>query len=78
MMKVEDNLITVRDLIRTLRNVSGGVHRGDPSQKEPNQEVITELQKQLFVGGAEVGLRSMRAIGRVVLKGLKPFEINDS
>lgn len=73
-MIINNQEITVGDLIKYLRNVQGGVHIG--SAKNEKQEILQKLQNELFVGGLVAGLRLLSAISRVVIKGMAPLKKN--
>lgn len=64
-------IITVLDLIKFLSNVQGAVHLGNP--RETKDEVLEQVEETLTVGGVPAGIRTICAIGRVVLKGLDPL-----
>jgi len=72
-MVVNGETITVKELIRFLRNKQGSVHFDDVSLT-PKDRLLKELQATLFIGGVNSGLRLMRAIARVVVKGLDPLK----
>lgn len=63
--------ITVLDLIKFLSHVQGAVHSGNP--KVTKEEILKEAEETLTVGGMPAGIRTICAIGRVVLKGLDPL-----
>lgn len=64
-------VITVLDLIKFLSHVQGAVHSGNP--KEVKEKILKEAESALTVGGMPAGIRTVCAIGRVVLKGLYPL-----
>lgn len=68
---INSKLITVLDLIKFLSHVQGAVHSGSP--KDDKDKLLKNAEKNLTVGGMPAGLRSIKAIGRVVLKGLDPL-----
>jgi len=70
---VEGRNISLGELIKFIRNVKGGVHVGPPKEE---QLILAEIQKNFFIGGHAAGLHSMKAIARIVIKGLKPLQIN--
>lgn len=72
-MVVNSEIITIKDLIRFLRNKQGSVHVDEVSLTDKDK-LLKELQATLFVGGVNSGLRLMRAIARVVVKGLNPLK----
>lgn len=72
-MQINGISITVRDLIRFLRNVRGGVHRGSPDNTKEKEVAMHDMQQFFGIGGLPAGIRIMRAIGRVTLKSLRPL-----
>lgn len=68
-MVIESEIITVKELIRFLRNKQGGVHNDNISLTEKDK-ILKELQATFRIGGVAAGLRSMGAISRVVVRGL--------
>lgn len=72
-MVVKGEAITVKDLIRFLRDKQGSVHADNVSLTDKDK-LMKELQATLFIGGTNSGLRLMRAIARVVIKGLNPLK----
>jgi hypothetical protein len=62
---------TVRDIVTTVANVLGGVHKGKP--KDSDQELLSELNAALQVMGAGAAVQQMRRIGRIALQGLTPL-----
>jgi hypothetical protein len=73
-MVVKGEIITVKDLIRFLRNKQGSVHVDNVSLTDKDK-ILKELQSTLFIGGINAGLRLTRAISRVVIKGLEQLKI---
>ncbi len=74
-MTIGPEILTVKDLIKFLRNKQGGVHYDNVASvdKEP---VLKELQETMGIAGVTAGLRLMRAISRVVVRGLQPLKQN--
>lgn len=70
-MTVSGERRTIKDIIRHVSNVAGGVHH-DPT---PDQEyaILVELARAFSVGGLPAGFRILKAIGRVTLRGLQPL-----
>jgi hypothetical protein len=60
---------TIRQLVIYVAHVMGGVHAGSPTA---DQEALSRIGT-LYVGGLPAGLGLMRAILKVVLKGLEPL-----
>lgn len=59
---------TVHDIIDYLAHVAGGVHLGRP--KSDAEKAMADLQKQFVFMDMTAASRMIRAIGRVVLRGL--------
>jgi hypothetical protein len=70
-MLVRDREITVKDILSHTANVAGAVHRGNP--RDVSQETLQYLEGQISVGGYPADVRSLQAIGRVVLRALQPL-----
>ena len=70
-MVVKGQTVTVRDLIDQLAHIEGAVHSGSP--REQREATLKEASREVFVGGLPAGLRQVRAVGRVVLRGLAPL-----
>jgi hypothetical protein len=62
---------SVRDVVLFEANVMGAIHAG--SAKEDKDRVFLELNSALAIGGHRVSLRQLKAISRVVLRGLEPL-----
>lgn len=71
-MLINGVVITVLDLIKFQSHVQGAVHSGDP--RSDKEKVLKNAEETFTVGGMPGGLRSIKAIGRVVLKGLEPLK----
>jgi len=65
-------LYTVKDVIRQLAHVEGGVHAGTPEDERERQ--LTEWSRFARIGGRETTIYTILAIGRVVMKGLQPLK----
>lgn len=63
--------VSVKELIQHAAHVKGGVHLGEP--KSDKDRALSELASSLSIGGYSAGTGPMKAIGRVVLKGLQPL-----
>jgi hypothetical protein len=68
-MIINSETINIKDLIRFLRNKQGGVHNDNISLTDKDK-ILKELQGRFGIMGVPAGLRLMRAISRVVAKGL--------
>lgn len=63
---------SVKDVIRQLAHVEGGIHAGSPENEK--ERILTESAQQIAVGGYAPAAAAVRAVGRVVCKGLKPLK----
>lgn len=68
---VHGEVFTVKHLIEQLAHIEGAVHSGSP--KTHREEVLQQIERRLYVGGLPAGVRQMRSIARVVLRGLAPL-----
>lgn len=71
-MLVDGNLITVRELIKQIAHIEGAVHSGRPTSNK--ETVLKECSRTFGIGGLPAGIRLLRAIARVALKGLEPLK----
>jgi hypothetical protein len=67
-MIVQGNTISVRDLIDYVANVAGGVHFGDP--KRDKRAIMVALDGQWKLGGIDVSMRCLVAVGQIVTEAL--------
>jgi len=65
-------LISAKDVLQHAAYVLGGHHAGD-ARSEPAQ-LIERFRKQFIVMDAPAGMRTVRAISRVVARGVRPLE----
>jgi hypothetical protein len=66
--------ITVRDTILHTANVVGAVHAGKPHpSREETGRLLENMAAQLQIGGCRPDVRSLQAIGRVVVRALAPL-----
>jgi hypothetical protein len=72
LMIIDREVIEVRDLIKFLSHVMGGVHSGRP--KNSKEIALLEIQKYLGLGGLPAGIRTIMSVARVVIKGLEPLK----
>lgn len=72
-LKHGNEIFTVRELILHIAHVGGAIHSGTP--KTDKDRILKGIGETLFIGGLPAGLRTMRAIGRVVVKGLKRLKM---
>jgi len=70
-MRLQGEWVTVRDLIDHLCHIEGAVHSQRPENRR--EELLREVAKQIYVGGLPAGIRQVRSIGRVVVRGLTPL-----
>lgn len=63
---------TIREVIRQLAHVEGGVHAGKP--KGEKERILTDAATQMTIGGYAPQVAAIRAVGRVVYKGLIPLK----
>ena len=68
-LMISGDTVTIRDLIDQLANIEGGVHSGKPDDK---QKVLQAVSQRIYIGGLPAGVRQVRAIIRIVLRGLAP------
>ncbi|MDO8379762.1 hypothetical protein [Phenylobacterium sp.] len=64
--------LTIRHIIGYARNVAGGTHH-DPTQQHREYAALAEARDFVSVGGSPLGVRQLRAIGRVVVRALQPL-----
>lgn len=67
-MIIDGTTITVLDLIKFLSHVQGSVHVRNP--KNDKERVQKKFEETIKIGGMPGEIRSVKAIGRVVIKGL--------
>ena len=72
-MIINSKIFTVKDLIRFLRNKQGGVHNDDVSLDDKDK-ILKDLQNNFGIRGVPAGLSLLRAISRVVIKGLSSLK----
>ena len=63
--------INIKDLIQHMAHVEGAIHPGIPKSDE--EKILKGLGRILGIGGLPVGIRLLKAIARVVLRGLQPL-----
>ncbi|HJQ92998.1 MAG TPA: hypothetical protein VJ874_01800 [Candidatus Thermoplasmatota archaeon] len=68
---VKPTMYTVKDFIRFGAHVLGGVHAGDPEHHD--DQVLLAFNQQFQIGGEDGCIRTLRAIARVVHRGLVPL-----
>jgi hypothetical protein len=70
-LAVNEFPIAVKDVIRYVAHVKGAVHAGEP--KNDQERALIHMATAMQIGGFDPGVRSLLAIARVVLKGLRPL-----
>ena len=70
------NTITIKDLIQHMAHVEGAIHPGTPKSDE--EKILKELGQTFGIGGLPAGIRLLKAISRVVLKGLQTLRLEIS
>jgi hypothetical protein len=70
-MLVGEQEISVRDLIDHVSHVAGAVHAGQP--RHEREQALQAAAEEIQVGGYPPDVRALQAVGRVVLKGLRPL-----
>lgn len=68
---VRGHIYTLREIVLFEANVMGGVHAGTP--KAEKERALARINSHVAIQGARVSLRQLRAIGRIVLRGLQPL-----
>jgi hypothetical protein len=73
-LRVRGKDVTVRDTILHTANVVGAIHPGKPHpDRQETAELIEELASSLQIGGYRPDVRTLQAIGRIVLKAMAPL-----
>jgi hypothetical protein len=62
---------SVRDVIKFASDVAGGVHH--TSNPKERQKLVADYSAHFGIGGLPGGIRQLKAIARVTLKGLRPL-----
>ena len=70
-LMVGGHVYSVRDVLRHMAYVGGTIHAYDPSDEK--DQALHEIRGLLQTGGVGPGLRTLRAIGRVVLVCMGPL-----
>lgn len=71
-MIIDGHVFSVKDLILHVSNIQGSIHAGD--SRTDKEKTLTKLAETIFIGGLPAGIRLLRAVARVVLKGLDPLK----
>jgi hypothetical protein len=67
-LKINDVLFTVVDLLKYEAHIKGGVHAGKPDNDK--QGILVFYENNTLINGIRMSLNQLKSIGRVVLKGL--------
>jgi|tagenome__1003787_1003787.scaffolds.fasta_scaffold20362252_1 hypothetical protein len=70
-MLVGTREITVRDVVSHVAHVGGDVHLGEP--QDESQQALKATEGVFSIGGYPPDVRSLQAIGRIVLRALLPL-----
>jgi hypothetical protein len=65
--------LTIGDVIRQVANVLGGVHAG--TEREPQEHALAAVSEAFVIGGLDPVTRSLEAVGRVVVRAVRPLQI---
>jgi hypothetical protein len=65
--------LTVKDVIRQVAHVLGGVHAG--SAQDAKEHALADVSATFRVGGLDPVIRSLQAFGRVVVRALQPLRV---
>jgi len=68
----EGKFYTVKDVVKYVSNIMGGVHFDTPSNEV--EIALEKIKNFILFGDLNTPLRSLRAIGRIVLKSLNPLK----
>jgi hypothetical protein len=71
LLTVRGQPFTLREIVQFEAHVMGAVHAGTP--KEEKERALVEINRYFAIGGYRTSLRQLRAISRVILKGLAPL-----
>ncbi|MDO7885711.1 hypothetical protein Q5H89_10075 [Hymenobacter sp. CA2-7] len=69
----QERVITVREIILMVAHVNGGVHLGQPKNKNPEQVDLLAIDKIFSLGGVPTTLHCLLALTKVVLEALSPI-----
>jgi hypothetical protein len=71
-LKLGDQILTIRDVIDIAANILGGVHKDEPNTAKAR--AISEFSRVVSVGGRSIAAAQLKPIALVVLDGLVPLE----
>jgi hypothetical protein len=63
---------TVRDVIQQVANILGGIHAG--SEQNPREQALAAVSAAFVIEGLDPVIRSLAAVGRVVVRALRPLQ----
>jgi hypothetical protein len=66
-----DHQHTIHDLIDHVSHIDGIIHAGAPSDDQ--ERSLADLRQFMFIAGNPSGVRTIAAVGRVVLRALEPL-----
>ena len=65
--------LTVKDVIKYVANVMGGVHPGNPKENDAKEQAFSEIAS--LYGGLPAAIKQLQSINRVILEGLEPLYV---
>jgi hypothetical protein len=65
--------LTVKDVVRQVAHILGGVHAG--SANEASEHALAAVSASFRIGGLDPVIRSLAAVGRVVVRALQPLRV---
>ena len=65
--------LTVKDVIRQVAHILGGVHA--ESAEEASEHTLAAVSASFRIGGLDPVIRSLEAVGRVVVRALQPLRV---
>jgi len=71
-MEYRGHRINIGELIQHMAHIEGAIHPGVP--KEKKEEIMKELVETIGIGGFPAGIRIMKSITNIVIKGLSELE----
>lgn len=72
-LKIEEKTFTIKHVILHLAHIEGAVHAG--KTKDEKDKILEKVVKEMNIGGLPASLRLLKAIARVILKGLQSLEM---
>lgn len=65
--------LTVKDVIKYVANVMGGVHPGNPKENDDKEQAFSEIVS--LYGDVPAAIKQLQSINRVILEGLEPLYV---